>query len=235
MPDPLSMDRPHKKTALKRMLWMAVGGLAALAAALLLVYGWRRDPPSFASMWGALALGCAGPCAVAGLLVWLGNRLRRRGRRWGLALVIPGMTVLLAALGFLMLFGWLAGPWHEKIVARGTAPDGREYLLSQAWVDWYDGYDIRIFFREADGEWQSLCGGHWWHPFAGVAGVWLDGPEEGAHVVTKRGGEWLLQGHPTVHPAETTPEELHAFHRAEMANLRAGKTRTGEAPQGNAP
>ncbi len=235
MPDPLSMDRPHKKTALKRMLWMAVGGLAALATAWLQAYAWWRDPPSAAFVWVFSAVFFAAPCAVAGFLVWLGNRLRRGGRRWGLALVIPGMAVFLAALGLLALFGWNAGPWHEKIFARGTALDGREWLLSQAWVDWFDGYDIRIFFREADGEWHSLCGGWQWSPGERVAEVRLDGPEEGAAVRTTRNGEWLLQGHPTVHPAETTPEELHAFHRAEMANLRAGKTRTGEAPQGNAP
>lgn len=228
-------NRTGKPARVLKWGWRAVAGLAVCAAVWLQVYAWWRDPPSAAIVWVFSAVFFAVPCAVAGLLVWLGNRLRRGGRRWGLALVIPGMAVFLAALGLLALFGWNAGPWHEKILARGTATDGREWLLSQAWVDWFDGYDIRIFFRQADGEWESLCGGHWWNPLARVAEVRLDGPEEGAHVGTKRGGEWLLQGHPAVHPAETTPEQLHAFHRKEMANLRAGKWRSSEAPQGDTP
>lgn len=235
MTDDLSMNRPRKSPPWKRMLGIAIGWLLGFGVMLLLVDGWWRDAQSFVVMWGTMALLMAVPFAVSAALVWGGTRLRRGGRRWGTALVAVGVVAFIAVGSILITFGGRAGPWWERIVKHGTLPNGREYVLSQAWVDWYDGYDIRIFFREADGEWQSLCGGHWWHPFAGVAGVWLDGPEEGAHVVTKRNGEWLLQGHPTVHPAETTPEELHAFHRAEMANLRAGKTRTGEAPQGNAP
>jgi hypothetical protein len=231
----LSTDRPRKSPPWKRMLGIAIGWLVAMGVMLLLVDGWWRDAQSFVVMWGTMALLMAVPFAVSAALVWGGTRLRRGGRRWGTALVAVGVAAFIAAGSILITFGGWAGPWWERIVKHGTLPNGHEYVLSQAWVDWYDGYDIRIFFRETDGEWVSLCGGHWWKPFRRVTEIQLYEPEGAAGIRTTRGGEWLLRGHRTVHPAETTPEELHAFHRAEMANLRAGKKRSGEAPQGGAP
>ncbi len=190
------------------------------------------------STLGSVALLCAVPSALAGLLLWLGKRLLGRGRRWGMALVTIAVAVFVAVLALLANVAWQAGPWHDGIVTHRTAPDGREYVLSQAWFDWYGGYDTRLFVREADGEWQSRWRVRTWKPmFENGCEIRLPEPDEGKPDVRLANGTdwWFSPAAPTVHPAETTPEELHAFHRAEMANLRAGKKRSGEAPQGGAP
>ncbi len=197
------------------------------------------------STLGSVALLCAVPSALAGLLLWLGKRLLGRGRRWGMALVTIAVAVFVAVLALLANVAWQAGPWHDGIVTHRTAPDGREYVLSQAWSDWYGGYDTRLFVREADGEWQSCWRVRTWKPmFGSGCEIRLPEPDEGKPDVRLANGTdwWFSPAAPTVHPAETTPEELHAFHRQGMANLRAGKPYCGgewktspEATQGGAP
>lgn len=225
------------KAAGKRLLRWQVG-LCGVAALGFLAYFCWLSPSSFAYVWGILALLCAVPCALAGLLLWLGKRLMGRGQRWGMALVVAAVTVFVAVLASLVEFGWKTGPWHDGIVTHRTATDGREYVLSQAWWTWLEGYDVRLFVREADGEWHSCWRVPAWKPmFESGCEIRLPEPGEGKPDVRLANGTdwWFSPAVPTVHPAETTPEELHAFHRSEMANLRSGIMRSGEATLGGAP
>lgn len=195
----------------------------------LLAYFCWLSPRSFACAWGALALLCAVPCALAGWLFWLGKRLMGRGRRWGMAFVVVAVAMFAAVGALLVEFGWKAGPWHDEIVTHRMAPDGREYVLSQAWFDWY-GYDTRLFVRETDGKWHSCWSVRTWKPmFERGCEIRLPEPDEGKPDVRFANGIdwWFSPVAPTVHPAEATPEELHAFHRQGMANLRAGRPYSG--------
>lgn len=227
--------------------WFLLGPvlLCGVAALGFLGYSCWIAPFSFVFVWGHLAVFFSVPCALAGLLLWLGKRSLGRGQRRGMALVAMAAAVFVAVVALLAGFVWMAGPWHEGIVTHRTAPDGREYVLSQAWFDWYGGYDTRLFVREADGEWQSC----WRVPtqkpmFEHGCEIRLPGPGESKPDVRFVNGThwWFSPVAPTLHPAETTPEELHAFHRQGMANLRAGKPYCGgewktspEATEGAAP
>lgn len=200
--------------------------LLSVAALAFLAYGCWRDPYSFAGMWGRLALFFVLPCALLfGGLLWFGRRLVRTGRRGGRVLAGIGTAGFVLVAAFLVWFGAVAGPWYDGVIAQGTAPDGREYVVTQAWYDWYDGYDVRLFHRQENGTWHSWWGGHFWGPFDHVDGIRLDGPDGRPVLLRARGrvhgGEWSFQsGHTNDHPADLAPADLLAFHQKEMRDLR---------------
>jgi hypothetical protein len=43
------------------------------------------------------------------------------------------------------------GPWHEKILDKGTAPDGREYVLLQ--TNGGEPFEVRLYVRSEEAGW----------------------------------------------------------------------------------
>ena len=216
------MTTPSTKKQIAHAFAKIAPALLAVAAMAFLAYGCWRDPNSFAGMWGRLALFFVLPCALLfGGLLWFGRRLVRTGHRGGRVLAGIGTAGFVLVAAFLVWFGAAAGPWYEGVIAQGTAPDGREYVVTQAWYDWYDGYDVRLFHRQEDGTWHSWWGGHFWGPFDHVDGIRLDGPDGRPVLRRVHGGEWSFQsGHTNDHPADLAPANLLAFHQQEMCDLR---------------
>ncbi len=44
------------------------------------------------------------------------------------------------------------GPWHEKILEKGTAPDGREYVLLQ--TNGGEPFEVRLYVRSEEAGWM---------------------------------------------------------------------------------
>lgn len=204
--------------------WLLRGLLAGGAAAAFcgLAYWFWCDAVSVLALVWVLWILLAVPVALCGCLYWAGRRRIGAGRRGGRAMVgaaLAGGALALAVFGYYL---WVAGPWYNGIVLRGTAPDGGEYILSQAWTDWFDGYDIRLFNRQPDGQWLSLWGGYDWEPscraceidWSGRAPVirLADGSERGFNHRPDR---------QTTHPSSLSPDDLHALHLAEMRTDRS--------------
>ena len=94
------------------------------------------------------------PLLVAGVVfvmpVWLlvSGIARLRRKQGGKIRVLIGMAMALFAIFVLDSF---LGPWHEKILAKGTAPDGREFALLQ--VGGGEPFEIRLYVRSEEAGW----------------------------------------------------------------------------------
>ena len=117
-----------------------------------------------------------------------------------------------------------SGPWFDGIAAQGTTPDGDEWVLSQAWIDWNDAYGLRLFTRKPGGMWHSWWGGPFWkaHQSPDRYEVRLDGSRHWPEIHFARGGERIFQhNRQDMHPADLSPADLHAAHRAETGPNRS--------------
>ena len=194
--------------------------LAAVVCAVLALCLWS-DPASFIASCVVLL---AVPGALFGGLLWLGRFLKRSGRRGGRVVAGVGWVGLALLAAFFGYYIWIAGPWFNGIIAHDTSPDGREYVLSQAWVDWFDEYDLRLFQRQADGQWLSHWGGYFWPPQNRnrLAEIVLDGRDASPEITLANGDKrYFMRKHKqSVHPADLSPADLHALHLDEMRNRR---------------
>ena len=208
--------------------------LLALAASIVmsLATSWcfRQDPVSFPPFfWTFLFvvfLTLELPFVLLGLWSW---RRRRAGKRGACALQAVSLLGLAASLGFVAWIAYEGAPLHDAIIARGVTPDGREYVVSRAWMDWADGHSVHWFAREKDGRWRSIPGGWDWHVGYRIAEVVFDEPypvwhSEGTPFFRlSSGGVRYLQedaDHPEFLPASMTPEDLHEWHRKKLAEMR---------------
>ena len=193
----------------------------ALAACALLAYCLWSDPPSFITVCGVLLVV---PGALFGGLLWLGRFLKRTGRLGGRVVAGVAWAGLALVAAFFGYFIWISGPWFNGIIAHDTSPDGREYVLSQAWLDWFDEYDLRIFQRREDGQWLSHSGGYFWHPQNRnrLAEVLLDGQDHLPEIRLVDGGKrhFHRERNPSLHPSDLSPADLHALHLDEMRDRR---------------
>ena len=113
----------------------------------------RRRVPNRAEAMSALTtiVQILFPLLVAGVVfvmpVWLlVSGIARLGRKQGGKIrVLIGMAMLLFAAFVLDSF---LGPWHEKILDKGTAPDGREFALLQ--VGGGEPFQIRLYVRSEE-------------------------------------------------------------------------------------
>ena len=206
------------------LLLLPLLALAAVAAGL--VWFFVEDPFVFWFFLGTL-LALAAPFAAVFLLLGIWGRNRRRaGKRGGTILLGVASAGLALVVCFVLWFVWTALPTQEGIVARGVSPDGREYGVSQAWHDWFDDYDIRLFVRGENGDWIVWYGGRDWHPGDPFE---VRFPEKDGspvlEVKTYRPYErWLQSSEPgsqtNAYPGTLSLEELHAIHRREKAENR---------------
>ena len=208
---------PQSPARLARNVLLIV--LAAVACAVLSVCLWS-DPASFIASCVVLL---AVPGALFGGLLWLGRFLNRSGRRGGRVVAGIGWAGLALLAAFFGYYIWIAGPWFNSVIDI-TLPDGRECVLSQAWVDWFDDYDLRLFQRQADGQWLSHRGGYFWQPANRdrIAKIVLDGRDGSPEITLANGNKRYFQRerNPSVHPATLSPADLHALHLDEMRDRR---------------
>lgn len=217
--------------SLLRCLPLLCGGALAAVFAVLLLDGFWASPFSFCAIWRWVALCCALPCTAAWWLVRKGRRLRDGGDGGGTAFAVAGAALFLLVAAGVGRFLHTSGPWFDGIAAQGTTPDGGEWVLSQAWIDWGDAYGLRLFTRKPGGMWHSWWGGPFWkaHQSPDRYEVRLEGWPE---IRFARGGERRFQpNRQGMHPADLSPAGLHAAHRAEtgpnrslLAAWRAGLT-----------
>lgn len=209
------MTRPAPKSP-ARLARNALLLLLALAVCTPLAYCLWSDPLSFITVCRVLLVV---PGVLFGALLWLGRFLKRTGRRGGRIVAGVAWTGLALVAAFFGYFIWISGPWFNGIIAHDTSPDGREYVLSQAWVDWFDEYDLRIFQRQEDGQWLSYWGGYFWHPRNRnrLAEVVLDGQDHLPEIRLVDGSKRHFQHNKqSLHPADLSPADLHALHLDEM-------------------
>lgn len=207
----MTRPAPPSPARLARNKWLfaLVGGPFAVCLC--------SDPPSFIATCVVLLVI---PGALFGGMLWIGRFLQRGGRVVA-GIGWAGLALVAALFGYVI---WTAGPWFNGIIAHDTSPDGREYVLSQAWVDWADDYDLRLFQRQADGQWLSHRGGYFWPPQNRnrLAEIVLDG-RDGSPEITLANGDkryFLREDNPSVYPATLSPADLHALHLDEMWNRR---------------
>jgi hypothetical protein len=191
-----------------------------LGTAALIVFGLAYDPWSFfifAACLSVLATVAALPFLLLGR--W-GSRQRRSGRFGGR--ILQGISLIgLFAVALCICVAFLeSSPFFEKIIARGATPDGREYAISQAWVDWFDCYSLMLFMRGEDGKWRSTWGGRDWNPLSRFS-VRFSHPYFEVILYDKDGkgrARPFETGRPYLNhifSADLSPEELHAFHSME--------------------
>lgn len=193
----------------------------ALAACAFLAYCLWSDPTSFIPICFVFLVP---PGVLFGALLWLGRFLKHTGRRGGRLIASVAWTGLALAAAFFGYFIWISGPWFNGIIAHDTSPDGREYVLSQAWLDWFDEYDLRIFQRQEDGQWLSHWGGSFWHPQNRnrLAEVLLDGQDHLPEIrLIDDGKRHFQRNKQSIHPAHLSPADLHALHLDEMRDRRS--------------
>ena len=206
----------------KLALLLPLLALAAVAAGL--VWFFVEDPFVFWFFLGTL-LALAAPFAAVFLLLGIWGRNRRRaGKRGGTILLGVASAGLALVVCFVLWFVWTELPTREGIVARGVSPDGREYGVSQAWHDWFDDYDIRLFVRGENGDRIVWYGGRDWHPGDPFE---IRFPEKGGAPVLEGPYERVFQNSEPAYPARTSTypgilslEDLHAIHRRENAENR---------------
>ena len=71
-----------------------------------------------------------------------------RGRRGGTVRLSIGVVMLLFTL---FVLDSCFGPWHEKVLDAGTAPDGRKYALLQ--VGGGEPFEVRLYVRSEGAGW----------------------------------------------------------------------------------
>lgn len=71
-----------------------------------------------------------------------------RRRNGGIVRLSLGVVMLLFAL---FVLDSHFGPWHRKVLDRGTAPDGRSYALLQ--VGGGEPFEIRLYVRSEEAGW----------------------------------------------------------------------------------
>ena len=211
------------KAAGKWLLWGLVGLCGGVFAGLL-VDGFWSSPWSFYFMWRWVVLCCALPCIAAWWLLRTGLGLLRDGAEGGTAFAVAGAALFLRVAAGVGRFMYKSGPWFDGIVAQGSTPDGDEWVLSQAWIDWDDAYGLRLFTRKPGGMWHSYWGGPFWkaHQSPDSFEVRLEGSRNWPEIRFARGGERFFQyNRQDMHPAELSPADLHALHRAETGENRS--------------
>ena len=83
------------------------------------------------------------------LPIWLlftGVRRKRRLR------IVVGIIWLVLSCGFAVYVADQSSTRHERILDHGQTPDGREYVLFQ--VRTGEPYGVRLYIRNAEGEWR---------------------------------------------------------------------------------
>lgn len=214
------MSNPAKKSPARFARNILLIVLATLVCAVLAVCIWS-DPPSFITVCGVLLVV---PGALFGGLLWLGRFLKRTGRRGGRVVAGVAWAGLALVAAFFGYFIWISGPWFNGVIAFESLPGVGECVLSQAWVDWANGYDLRLFRRQADGQWLSHRGGSFWQPANRdrIAKIVLDG-RDGSPEITLANGDkryFLREDNPSVYPATLSPADIHALHLDEIWNRR---------------
>ena len=79
-------------------------------------------------------------------LLLTGVRRKRRLR------IVVGIIWLVASCGLVEFYNDQSSTRHERILDHGKTPDGREYILFQ--VRTGEPYDVRLYIRNAKGEWR---------------------------------------------------------------------------------
>lgn len=202
-----------------------------------LVDGFWSSPRSFCIVWRWVALCCALPCIAARWLLRTGLDLRRDGMKGGTPFAVAGAALFLLVAAGVGRFLYTSGPWFDGIAAQGTTPDGDEWVLSQAWIGWNDAYGLRLFTRKPGGMWHSYWGGPFWKAHQSPDGfeVRLEGSRNWPEIRFARGGERFFQyNRQDMHPADLSPADLHAAHRAETGPNRS-LLATWKASHGGAP
>lgn len=232
MKEPKKLCRMRPRGACRRVIWnnhaMRTGFTIVVVASLATFFAWcfLKDPFSFPWALGTLCLLTAGLAVPSIALGYWGVRRRHSGKRGAVLLIAIAAIGGICALVCDFVWFRSAGPFHEGIIAHGVAPDGREYVVSQAWLDWFDGYEIRLFIRDKDGDWRSLCGNRDWHPNETIEVVFdaPDGiPRLRALCGKNRIVEWLFTERDSgsgIKPSTLTLADLHSLHREELANRR---------------
>ena len=73
----------------------------------------------------------------------------RKKNRW---FIVAGAAWLLLSCGLVRFVSDQFSARHECILDHGKTPDGREYVLFQ--VRTGEPYDVRLYIRNAEGEWR---------------------------------------------------------------------------------
>ena len=200
--------------------------LIALAACLLVFLGWcfLKDPLSFPYFLWFLCLLSAVPAAPFVLIGFWARRRRRAGKRGAAvlrAVAFAGIPVVILLVGWCF---YCTAPLFDAVIARGETPDGREFAVSQGWIDWFDGYDLQLFIREEAGEWRSIWGGRDWHPHSPFD-IRFDDPDGLPYLAISDGYDRRFGRTGNHYQDETLPaafsvDELHARHLRKLSDNR---------------
>ena len=95
-----------------------------------------------------LVLGAACVFLFLILILLLGAGIKKKNR-W---CIVVGATWLLLSCGLVAFVSDQFSARHERILDHGKTPDGREYVLLQVCNG--EPYNIKLFVRNAKGEWQ---------------------------------------------------------------------------------
>ena len=95
-----------------------------------------------------LVLGAACVFLFLILILLLGAGIKKKNR-W---CIVVGATWLLLSCGLVAFVSDQFSARHERILDHGKTPDGREYVLLQVCTG--EPYNIKLFVRNAKGEWQ---------------------------------------------------------------------------------
>lgn len=207
-----------------RVVPRAVTIAAAVLWIAFLAYGFATDATSFvwfASAASQLAALVWAPCvALFGAAAWL----RGKGRRAAVVIlrILAGMGT---ATGLaLVLFAWFSSaPWQASMETGnplGPDPD-RDIVQSLAWCGWDRWFDMRLYTRRADGDWDAWIL-RWGFPPRERLVVEFDGNRP--KVLAIGAGRYVEPEHPApdapeeeglaVYPGTLTPADLHTLHQS---------------------
>lgn len=121
-----------------------------------------------------------------------------------------GGWVRLSAGGVMFLFTLFVldscfGPWHEKILDRGTAPDGREYALLQ--TNGGEPFEVRLYVRSEEAGWVFHYIDHEVFPWR--SGGHVEFAPDSATARVFRGNKLFKTV--DIHPPEQFPSESSLF------------------------